>query len=320
MRIVVDDGSVPYPIFTTADTIGEALLREQVTLYLGDQVQPSLGSQTQAGMRVHILRSKPVLVTADGRTLRTRSRGRSVGDALAELGIMVTGNDRVTPSMSGALVDNMAIRVVRVQETVLVERETIPYEAILQGDDQLEIDQQQMVQAGADGEFRRRYKLVFEDGQEISHTLTDAWVAAEPVTQVVAYGQKIVMRSLDTGSGTFTYWRKVRMLATAYSKSTAGVPRTSPDFGWTRSGLPMAKGIVAVDPSLIPLGSQVYVAGYGVGLAADTGGAIRSRHIDLGYDDDNLVAWYRWVEVYLLGPPPSPAYIRWVLPNWPPER
>jgi 3D (Asp-Asp-Asp) domain-containing protein len=82
----------------------------------------------------------------------------------------------------------------------------------------------------------------------------------------------------------------------------------------------MRKGIVAVDPSVIPLRSKVYVPGYGVGIAGDTGGSIKGRHIDLGYDEDNLVLWYRWVDVYLLDPPPPRSQIRWVLPNWPVER
>jgi 3D (Asp-Asp-Asp) domain-containing protein len=67
----------------------------------------------------------------------------------------------------------------------------------------------------------------------------------------------------------------------------------------------MRHGIVAVDPRVIDLRSNVYVPGYGVGIAGDTGGAIKGRRIDLGYDDDNLILWYRWVDVHLLTPVPS---------------
>lgn len=49
----------------------------------------------------------------------------------------------------------------------------------------------------------------------------------------------------------------------------------------------------------------MYVPGYGVGIACDTGGAIVGKRIDLGYDDDNLKLWARWVDVYLLTPVPS---------------
>ncbi len=319
VRMVVDDGSVPYEIFTTAPTVGEALLREELTLYLGDRVQPSLGNRVHAGMRVMIERSTPVLVTADGRTVHTRTKGKTVGDTLVDLGIVVAGSDRVTPDLAQPVVDNAQIQVVRVLATVLVEREAIPFESILIPDDGLEIDQQRLEQAGEDGEYRRRFQVVCEDGLEVTRTLTDDWVAAEPITRVVAYGRNIVSRELETPEGTFIYWRKVRMLATSYSASTSGVSPDVAYYGRTRLGWPMRFGIVAVDPSIVALGSRVYVPDYGVGDAADTGGAIRARRIDLGYDDDNLRLWYRWVDVYLLDPPPPRSQIRWVLPNWPPQ-
>jgi len=101
------------------------------------------------------------------------------------------------------------------------------------------------------------------------------------------------------------------MLATSYSASTAGTPKSSPWYGRTRTGMKMRFGIVAVDPRMINLRSQVYVPGYGAGYAGDTGGAIKGRRIDLGYDDDNLVLWYRWVDVYLLTP--VPGQIKYVL-------
>jgi 3D (Asp-Asp-Asp) domain-containing protein len=75
----------------------------------------------------------------------------------------------------------------------------------------------------------------------------------------------------------------------------------------------MRKGIVAVDPRVVNLFQEVYVAGYGFGVAADTGGAIKGRRIDLGYDENNLVLWYNWVDLYLLTPPPDPSKIRYII-------
>jgi 3D (Asp-Asp-Asp) domain-containing protein len=51
--------------------------------------------------------------------------------------------------------------------------------------------------------------------------------------------------------------------------------------GSTASGLPVGPGIIAVDPSVIPLGTRVYVPGYGDAIAADTGSAIIGNIIDL---------------------------------------
>lgn len=316
--LTVDDGSVPYTFFTTAPTIGEALLAAGLTLYLGDRVQPSLGAPVSAGVRVVIERSTPVFVTADGRTTHTRTRGKTVGGTLMDLGIVVAGSDRVTPPLNQPVVDQQLIRVARVSHVTLVERRPIPYEAVMVPDDELEIDQQRLAQAGQDGEHRRRYKVVYEDGTEVSRSLVDEWVAAQPVPRMVAYGRKIVLRQLDTPEGPVTYWRKIRMYATAYSPARSGTPITAPWYGRTRIGLQLRKGIVAVDPKLIPLQSRVYVPDYGVAIAGDTGGGVKGKWIDMGYSDADYQSWHWWVDVYVLDPPPARSKIAWVLPNYPP--
>jgi 3D (Asp-Asp-Asp) domain-containing protein len=70
------------------------------------------------------------------------------------------------------------------------------------------------------------------------------------------------------------------MVATAY---TAGSAQAVPT-GRTATGMPARYGVVAVDPRVIPLGSRLYIQGYGTAIAADTGGAIRGNRIDLCMD------------------------------------
>lgn len=53
--------------------------------------------------------------------------------------------------------------------------------------------------------------------------------------------------------------------------------------GYTASGIPVRKGVVAVDPELIPLGTKLHVPGYGRGIAADVGYAIKGKIIDLWF-------------------------------------
>lgn len=315
--LLVTDGGVTYTVRTTAATVGEALHRAGVTVYLGDVVRPGLGEPVSAYMRVTILRSVPVVIRADGQVLQTRTRAATVADALAEQGIFLSGLDNVSPPLAAPLREGMRIRVTRVSEFVQVEDERLPYETVYVPDDDLEIDSRRVVTPGRPGIFRRRYRVRMEDGIEVSRELVDAWVAQSPITNVIAYGRKIVTRTLETPDGVITYWRRIRMLATSYSASTAGVSPDRPWYGITRLGLPMRHGIVAVDPRVISLGSRVYVPGYGKGLAADTGSRILGRRIDLGYDDENLVLWNSWVDVYLLTPPPPREKINYLLPNWP---
>jgi len=318
--IYVNDDGLPTTIYTVCPTVGEALRAEDITLYLGDRVEPSPGSSVSTGMHVYIQRSVPVAIAVDGRTIKTRTQRETVADVLAQETVALVGNDRVEPKGDVPIADGMAIQVVRVKEAIAIEQDPIPFETAWQPDGNLELDQQRLNQEGVDGLTKRRIQVVHENGQEVSRVMEDEWVDHEPTTKVIAYGTNIVVRELETSEGVLEYWRKIRMLATSYSAATCGKEPDDPHYGKTFLGWDMKKGIVAVDPGVINLRSQVYVPGYGLGVAGDTGGQVKGRHIDLGYDEDKLVLWYRWVDVYVLTPVPPESAIRWVLPNWPRER
>jgi 3D (Asp-Asp-Asp) domain-containing protein len=100
------------------------------------------------------------------------------------------------------------------------------------------------------------------------------------------------------------YWRSLNMWATSYHPSEGG--------GTTASGLPLQKGVAAIDIRYIPFYTQMYVPGYGEVIAADIGGGVVGRWIDLGYSDNDYVPWHEWVTVYFLWPPPD--NIVWIIP------
>jgi len=307
-----DDNATTY--YTTAATVGEALQEAGYVLYLADHVRPGLSTRLTQNLVVDLKRSTPVQVQVDGRSIRTRTHRERVGDVLADLGIVLAGEDYTNPPTDATLLGETSIDVLRVSERFLIEQEPIPYESIWRPDPDLEIDNQTLLQEGSPGVLERRIRVRYENGHEISRTLENEYVAVAPTTNVRGYGTKIVLRTIDTPSGPVDYWRKIRMLATSYSASTAGTPVGSSWYGRTATGARMRKGIVAVDPGLIDLGSKVFVPGYGIGLAGDTGSAIKGKRIDLGYDDDNLELWYRWVDVYLLAPAPPASQIDYTLP------
>lgn len=90
------------------------------------------------------------------------------------------------------------------------------------------------------------------------------------------------------------------MTATAYDPG----PRSCGRFasGWTAVGMRAGKGVVAVDPSVIPLGTKLYIEGYGYAVAGDVGRAIRGRRIDLGFDTYGQAIAFgrRTVRVYVV--------------------
>lgn len=88
---------------------------------------------------------------------------------------------------------------------------------------------------------------------------------------------------------------KLKMLATAYTAS----PEEGTADGRTATGIKVRRGIVAVDPKVIPLGTKLYIEGYGEAVAADTGGAIKGNMIDLFmHSKQEALRWgRRWVVV-----------------------
>jgi uncharacterized protein YabE (DUF348 family) len=315
--LVLDDGGVVTTLYTTADTVGQALYEHGVELFLGDQVTPGLQEPVSSGLSVQILRSVPVKIEVDGDSIRTRTRADTVAGVLGQEGIALQGRDRVEPALPDPVRPGMTIRVIRVREDFAIEFEPIPFETVWVADSEVEIDTVRMVQAGQLGLTKRRHRVVLEDGHEVARFLEDVWSAQQPVTKTMAYGTKIVVRTMDTPDGPIEYWRKMRVYTVSYTAASSGKSRSDPRYGYTRLGWKATKGVVAVDPTVIPLRTRMYVPGYGFARAGDTGGGIKGKLVDLCFDVGNYQSWHWWSDIYLLTPVPPPSQIRWVLPNWP---
>jgi 3D (Asp-Asp-Asp) domain-containing protein len=223
------------------------------------------------------------------------------------------GLDYSIPPEDALIPISNTIKVVRVQEEVIVESEPLPFGFLTQPLDDVELDTQQVIQVGEYGLIAKRQRVVYEDGVEVSRVSEGEWMEREPVNEVIGYGTRITTNVVDTPEGPREYWRVVRMRVTAYTAASSGKPPDHPAYGITASGRPAGTGIVAVDPNVIPFRSEVYVPGYGVGFAGDTGGGVKGRWIDLGYDEDELQTWNGYTDVYYLTP--IPGEINYLLPG-----
>ncbi len=321
--ISVSDNGLVSTIYTTDHTLGAALHDAGVLVYLGDYISPDLGSPVSAGVSVYIQRSRAAAINVDGHTIKTRTRGATVSDLLSQEGVELAGKDFTDPVPTSPVLDGTTVKVTRVREVYITETQPITFQVRVLPNPDMEIDTRAVTQQGARGAKNRLFKLVYENGKLISRGLEREWIAQPPQDRIINYGTKIVVRDLTMPDGTVIhYWRDIKMLATSYSASTSGKLPTDPYYGRTFLGLEAGKGIVAVDPRIISLRSSVYVPGYGLGLAGDTGGLIKGRHIDLGYSDSELgsVSWYRWIDVYLLTPVPPANQINYSLPDLPVDR
>ncbi len=311
MSVAVHDGTVRWPVQVAASTVGAALREAGIGLLQGDVTTPPVNEALTAGQHVFIKRATPIAITADGRTLEVRTQGATVEAALAEQHIPVTDADRVEPALTARIVRGAAIQVVRLKEVATAVEEPIAYHTEYVADAGMEIGTSKAVQAGANGRLKRNLRLFYEDGREVKRLQTSEEVVQPPATHEMHYGTKVIYRTLNTPSGPVQYWKTMRVWATWYSPANAGKPASAPGYGITALGYEARRGIMAVDPRVIPLRTTVYVPGYGAAFAADTGGGVRGNLIDLAYGDDEEQDWVgHYVDIYFMAPGPDPSEIR----------
>jgi len=312
--IVIIDGE-PKRLSSAARTVGEAVWAAGYPLYAADELSPAPDTPLTPNVQITVRRARPVTLLADGQTLTTRTRGATVGEVLTEVRLALVGEDYTLPAPDQPVPAEGLIRLVRVRENVLSEQKVIPYAVAYQPLPEQAIDNVSTLQAGVNGLNLFRVRVRYEDGAEVSRVDEGELVAQSPVTHVIGYGTQITLRTVDTPDGPVEYWRAYTMYATSYSASRAGVPSTARNFGRTASGQMLVKGLVAIDRRMMPFGTRMYVPGYGFATAADTGGGVKGRFIDLGYDDWNYQSWHQVVTVYFLTPIPSADQIRWIIPT-----
>ena len=303
--IIVCDSSGEKKIITFKSTIEEVLKDNGIVVSPYDRIEPGLEQQVKKGMKISIGRAKSVSITVDDSELQIHTLANTVGEAIEEAEIPLGIKDRVEPSIDTTMEYVDSIKVIRVEERIVTDIEKIPFEKEVKINNNLERGLKRVIKNGEEGKKEIAKRIVFEDGKEVFNQILREEIIKSPIAAIVEEGTK---DTIISSRGTPTKFVKaMNMVATAYDATFASTGKNPghPQYGITRSGLKVRPGIVAVDPNVIPLGTHLYVEGYGDALAADTGGAIKGNKIDLYFESPQDVAKYgrKNVKVYILDKP-----------------
>ena len=315
IELVSDAGT--RTISSAAATLGGALLDGGITLFVSDRLDPPPETPLTGPLSVTLTRARPIQITVDDQTLQARTAASTVGLALAEAGLALQGLDYSVPPESEPIPADGQIRVVRISEQVIIQQEPLPFQSLFQPSDQVDIDTIQITQTGEFGITSQRVRVRYEDGVEISRQVEAEWVAREPVPRIQAYGTKITIQTMQTPHGQIEYWRAVEVYATSFAAKFTERAPSDPNYGRMYNGIILETGYIAVLRAWYPsmAGRQFYVPNYGYGEVGDIGGGFSDRHwIDLGFSDDEYVAWFSYVTFYFLTPVPPADQILWILP------
>jgi 3D (Asp-Asp-Asp) domain-containing protein/uncharacterized protein YabE (DUF348 family) len=296
---IVVDGRTSHLATQSTDVAG--LLSEAgVTVGSGDLVFPSRDTKITPGLSVVVRHATPVVVVLGGTKNKVRVVGKTVADALVAAGVdPAQAGGSVIPPLNTTLSARMRIVVPDCFSRVSAESTSVPFPVEQLREGTLPKGVRRVLKPGVRGTKLRVFKTVVTAGIGGPPTLVREQVLEPPVAQVEAVGTgdgmsahqlevaNIPRRFIRGGAGT-PKGRRLHVVATAYSAAEPGASSS------TASGVRAERGVIAVDPRVIPLGTHVYVPGYGYAVAGDTGRLIRGHHVDLCFDSMSaLNAWGR---------------------------
>lgn len=204
---------------------------------------------------------------------------------------------RVSGVARGAVAGRRAAATADV--SLYTEDSTLPAGAESFDDQDLPRGQTRLVSPGADGLIERTYRVRSLDGEVVSRELVSEQVVVPAAPARMAVGTGPV--AIDTPYGRLYYAATHQVVATYYTPANGGKAPGARGYGITATGARATRGIVAVDPRVIPLYSWLYVPGYGIAQARDVGASIIGDHIDVAFDDGDGAWWgRRYLTVYVL--------------------
>lgn len=248
---------------------------------------------------ITVQRSQLITVNNCGEQIQVSSYGETLEMLLNRLGIPSYGEYSVSLPLDTETYDGMEVTIsctVEMEQTYTVD---IPYESIECYDPSLPEGQRQVLVEGVIGQVRKTADVVYVDSQETSHTVISETVIQQPVNEIIMVGtgteETANSKAPAIGDGVIvtaegevlTYSRKEQYTATAYTHTDAGCNMT------TATGTTVRTGTVAVDPTMIPYGTRMFIVTndgsyvYGIGTAEDCGGAIKGNRLDLYFSSED---------------------------------
>lgn len=295
--VTIDGKSEAY--YTTEDTVSAFLQEQALSFSEHDDMSHAMDDPIEEGLKLNVNTAFDVVINDGGDEHILKTTGATVEELLNELDIELNKKDKITHELNDRVTKETEIEIIRVTAEKVELTEMIDFKTEIKEDSTLLKGEERVITEGEQGKKVKTYKVTKENGEEVERELIEEEVAKEPVNKVIAVGTKEPVQNTNSSN-------LVTLSATSSDKPSGGTTLTvtASAFtatcggcsGVTSTGIDLKSNpnqkVIAVDPSIIPLGSKVWVEGYGTAIAGDTGGAIRGNRIDVHVPNNQ--AAYQW--------------------------
>ncbi len=307
--VYITDNGITREVRTNQSDVYAILREEDYTLNPNDTVSYNKDTENNAGY-ITIHRAFDVKVTADGKTSSVEIAEGTVEQALAKAGVELGEDDKVDRLLTADIFPGMEINITRVKYVERSETSEIPFETEYVDNTNLAIGYEETLTAGENGVHTVKYKETYINGKLSSTEQLSETVSKAPVTEVIERGTALKAPYAKMSDPTSlklvngipeNYTRVVSGKATAYSAKPGAL---------TASGRKAVVGTVAVNPNVIPYGSELYIVAqdgsivYGYAIAADTGLGMMNGTVAvdvfMGSYADSCKWGAHYVDIYVL--------------------
>ncbi|MDR1409445.1 MAG: ubiquitin-like domain-containing protein [Oscillospiraceae bacterium] len=303
-----------------AGTVGRALEQGGYTLREEDKVSPALDTVLSDGLKIDILRSFEVKVTADGKTQKFWLTSGTVKDALKLAGVTYKATDEVAPKPESKLTKATEITVGRVTYKTRTVNEDAAFTTATRYSNTLYVGESKISTKGVAGVNKVTYKDKYVDGQKTGTIKESTEEVKKPVEQVKLIGavspayKPIIMKTGLKPISVLQPSKKLRLdengIPKNYKSVVVGLAKSYSIGAYGASGRPCVPGNIAVDPRQFPYGTELYIVStdgkyiYGYAVASDTGLFVKKNSCMVDLFMPSMNACVNWgarnVRIYVL--------------------
>lgn len=301
-NVFIDDNGFTAEAKTNKIELADILEEQGITVGEHDLAElTSDGKNTY----IKITRAFNVFINVDGRKITVPVLGGTAIEAVKKAGIILGEFDELSCANTADAVEDMEISVTRVSFKEREEDVSIPFEIEYVDNTNKKIGTETKLNDGVDGESHKVWKDKYVNGVLEKSELISETVTAEPVNEKIERGTACAVpyaKMADPSALTLVdgipadYTRIVSGKATSYS--------ARPGAG-TASGRKAVVGTVAVNPNVIPYGSELYIVSqdrktvYGYAIAADTGDGMMEGTVAVDVFAANYADSCKWGAHYV---------------------